>query len=42
MDITNQTEEDKNNSSICPSTELARDEKGMLFYRLEDFEKIFR
>ena len=24
-----------------PETELTRDEKGMLFYKLEDFEKLF-
>ncbi len=29
-------------SEDCPSAELTRDEKGMLFYRLEDFEKIFK
>ncbi len=35
-------EEEKAKNPDCPGAELSRDEKGMLYYRLDDFEKIFK
>ena len=35
-------EEKQQENPECPDTELTRDDKGMLFYKLEDFEKLFK
>jgi len=35
-------EENKQDNPDCPSAGLTRDEKGMLYYQLDDFEKLFK